>query len=200
MQVVKRRKRYLEAAQALFATNGFVATTMDMIIAETGGSKATLYKYFPSKDDLIAGLMDDIIERIRERAHDPALDGLPLAEALTEFGTITLATVVSADAVRLLRLSLGEYARFPQLARVVWEHGPAVTYENFRRLLDERARRGELVVDDTQLAAEQFIAGIVGHIQLKVAMGVAEPPDAEEIRRRVASAVRTFVARYGALP
>jgi TetR/AcrR family transcriptional repressor of mexJK operon len=193
----ERRDEYLKAAQELFAQHGFVGTTMDMIVARTGGSKATLYKYFPAKDALIAGLMDQVVQIISRQAPMPDLDDLPIEQALHRIGIGFAEGVCGPAAVALLRLSLGEYGRFPELARVVWDHGPAVTYANFQRFLAERERRGELAVEDRQLAAEQFIAGIVGHIQLRVAMGITAPPDDEENQRRVASAVKTFLARYG---
>ncbi len=170
---------------------------MDMIVARAGGSKATLYKYFPSKDALIAGLMDAVANSIPSPDSAPGLDDLPIDEALMKIGLGFIQGVASPRAVALLRLCLGEYGRFPELSRVVWEHGPAVTYANFQRFLAEREQRGELAIDDPQLASEHFIAAIVGHIQLKVAMGMAEAPSPEESQRRVASAVKTFLARYG---
>lgn len=191
-----RRERYLAAAQRLFAEHGFVGTTMDMIVAEVGGSKATLYRHFPSKDALVAGLMDQVATFVSRPMTDILRGDEPLEEALATIGAAALRGVVSPRAVAILRLCLGEYGRFPELARTVWDHGPAVTYANFRRFLEERERRGELRVEDTQLAAEQFIAGIVGHLQPKVAMGVADPPGEDEIEVRVASAVATFLARY----
>lgn len=190
-----RRDRYLGAALRLFAAQGFVGTTMDMIVAEVGGSKATLYKLFPAKEALVAGLMDQVSQSIAQ-VGDVLDDDQPLETALHRFGRAVLRGVTSERAVILLRLCLGEYGRFPQLAHVVWSHGPEVTYDRFRTFLDARTKCGELCVEDAQLAAEQFIAGIVGHIQLKVAMGEASRLDDTEIERRVESAAETFLARY----
>ncbi len=192
-----RRDRYLAAAYRLFAELGYDRTTMDMIVAEVGGSKATLYRSFPAKEALIAGLMDQVADGINRSVIDPATDTRSLQQVLTDTGTDALRGVLSPEAATLLRLCLGEYHRFPDLARVVWEHGPAVTYANFKALVTERVRRGELAVDDAQLAAEHFVAGVVGHLQLKIAMGQATPPDEDEIARRVAAAVRAFTAAYG---
>jgi TetR/AcrR family transcriptional repressor of mexJK operon len=192
-----RRDRYLDAALTLFAAHGFVGTTMDMVVEGVGGSKATLYKNFPSKDALVAGLIDRVSAGVA--VANPALrDDVPLESALEQYGQSVLRGVVSDRAVALLRLCLGEYGRFPELSRVVWEHGPAVTYARFRAFLDARVRAHELVVPDTQLAAEQFLAGIVGHLQPKFAMGQARPLTDAEITRRVASATETFLARYRA--
>lgn len=191
-----RRSEYLRIAVRLFAKHGFVGTTMDMIVGEAGGSKATLYKHFPSKESLIAGLMDDVVASIRTQTLPAGVGEMPLREALTAIGRVVLAAVGSEQAIAVFRLCLGEYGRFPELARVVWDHGPAVTYANFHRFLEDRRDRGEVEYDDVQFASEQFIAGIVGHLQPKIAMGIAEPPSEEESALRVASAVETFMARY----
>jgi TetR/AcrR family transcriptional regulator, mexJK operon transcriptional repressor len=194
-----RADRYLDAALALFAEHGYVGTTMDMLVAQVGGSKATLYRYFPTKESLVTGLMDRVAATVNPIA-DHAASTLPLDEELTRMGTAALRGVTSPQGVAVLRICLGEYGRFPELARVVWEHGPAVTYANFRAFLEDRQRRGELTVEDPQLAAEHFLAGIVGHIQLKVAFGITGPLDDAEIDRRVRSATTTFLARYATVP
>lgn len=188
-----RRQSYLDAAHRLLAEHGFERMTMDMVVAEVGGSKATLYKHFPSKVAVLHGLMEHIATTINVAT--PALvdSDLPLEEILASVGRAALRGVLSPEAITMLRLSLGEYTRFPELATLVWENGPAVTYRNVRELFEERHRRGELDIDDAQLAAEQFVAGLVGHLQPKIAMGQAEPPDDAEIERRVQSAVHTFL-------
>lgn len=52
------RDRILVAASQLFCHHGFAATGVDSIIAEAGTAKATLYKHFSSKDDLICAVLD----------------------------------------------------------------------------------------------------------------------------------------------
>lgn len=47
------RDRILQAAQILFYQNGVRATGIDRVIAEAGVTKVTIYRHFPSKDDLI---------------------------------------------------------------------------------------------------------------------------------------------------
>lgn len=188
-----RHQHYLEVARRLFAQHGFQRTTTDMIVAEAGGSKATLYKHFPSKVALLEGLMDQIADRINAATPVHVTEDTPVGEALTAIGRSALHGVLSPEAIEVVRLSLAEYAHFPQLAETVWKRGPAVTYANVRAFLQERDRRGELAIDDPQLAAERFIAGLVGHLQMKIVMGMADPPDHAEIERRVASAVRAFL-------
>jgi AcrR family transcriptional regulator len=48
-----KRSEIVELALARFYDGGFLATGVDSVIAGSGISKRTLYKYFPSKDELI---------------------------------------------------------------------------------------------------------------------------------------------------
>jgi len=52
--VAPARERILQTAERLFYRDGYRAVGVDMIVAESGVAKMTLYRHFPSKDDLIA--------------------------------------------------------------------------------------------------------------------------------------------------
>src|SRR5215471_4162482 len=53
------RARILEAADHLFYTEGVRATGTEKIMAESGVAKATFYRHFESKDDLVMAYLDD---------------------------------------------------------------------------------------------------------------------------------------------
>lgn len=52
------RDRILESAFRLFYARGLRAVGVDTIIAESGVAKATFYRHFPAKDDLIVAYLD----------------------------------------------------------------------------------------------------------------------------------------------
>ena len=54
------RERIVDAAFALFYARGIRAVGVDLIIAESGVAKATFYKHFPSKDDLVVAYLDKV--------------------------------------------------------------------------------------------------------------------------------------------
>jgi AcrR family transcriptional regulator len=54
------RERVLDAAFALFYARGIRAVGVDLIIAESGVAKATFYKHFPAKDDLVVAYLDKV--------------------------------------------------------------------------------------------------------------------------------------------
>ncbi len=59
------RQRVLETADRLFYQEGIRAVGIDRIIAEAGVAKMSLYKHFPSKDDLILAVLQYREEGVR---------------------------------------------------------------------------------------------------------------------------------------
>ncbi|CAJ0818977.1 TetR/AcrR family transcriptional regulator [Ralstonia flaminis] len=57
-ETLSARERIMETAERLFLQEGFRATGIDRIIAESGVAKMSLYRHFPSKNDLIAAFLD----------------------------------------------------------------------------------------------------------------------------------------------
>lgn len=58
------RERILETAERLFYRDGYRAVGVDTIVAESGVAKMTLYRHFPSKDDLIAAYLERTNEQL----------------------------------------------------------------------------------------------------------------------------------------
>ncbi|MGA9859607.1 MAG: TetR/AcrR family transcriptional regulator [Solirubrobacteraceae bacterium] len=54
------RERIEQTAFALFYARGIRGVGVDTIIAQSGVAKATFYKHFPSKDDLVIAYLDDV--------------------------------------------------------------------------------------------------------------------------------------------
>ena len=57
-----KKQEIIDRAYDLFYDHGFHATGVDKVMADTGISKRTLYKYFPSKEDLIAEVIGHYLE------------------------------------------------------------------------------------------------------------------------------------------
>lgn len=70
---IAREDAILSAVNRLLAEKGFDAMTVDEVAVEVGIAKASLYKHFPSKEDLAAAAMARVMERAR--AFLEGLDG-----------------------------------------------------------------------------------------------------------------------------
>lgn len=64
------REHILQTASGLFYSHGIKATGIDTIVKASGVAKMSLYKYFPSKDDLIVAHLQRSKEAALARIHD----------------------------------------------------------------------------------------------------------------------------------
>ena len=60
-----KRDDLIRTAHDLFQRHGFGAVGIDRVIAEAGVAKATLYRHFPSKDDLVLAVLRRVDEESR---------------------------------------------------------------------------------------------------------------------------------------
>jgi AcrR family transcriptional regulator len=66
------RQRILDTAFRLFYARGLRAVGVDTIIAESGVAKATFYKHFPAKDDLVLAYLERVDRIWSQQLHDAA--------------------------------------------------------------------------------------------------------------------------------
>jgi AcrR family transcriptional regulator len=90
-----REEAIVAAVNRLLATKGYDAMTVDEVAAEAGLAKASLYKLFPSKEDLAGAAMVGVLDRalafvdgLRAQATEAAQAGQPL-RALDQLKAVT---------------------------------------------------------------------------------------------------------------
>jgi AcrR family transcriptional regulator len=150
-----RLARMLQVATELFLKDGYEQTSIDAILERSGGSKATLYAYFPTKEDLFRAVIDQVVEsnhqpELFDATADPRI-------VLTEFALSRLRVLLSPTHRAILGVLVGERDRFPDLARAYFERGPLRSQTLLADYLDELRRRGRLAIADTAEAAHFFI-------------------------------------------
>ncbi|MEN9856076.1 MAG: hypothetical protein RLZZ157_1202, partial [Pseudomonadota bacterium] len=112
-----RPDEVLAAALDLFTINGFASTRMDDIAKAAGLSKAAIYLYFPSKDDVFKALVEQRVALLRETVSQAG--GLDHTDPIKGLRAIARAwALANADArmAALPRIVLTEAHRFPDLA------------------------------------------------------------------------------------
>src|SRR5512139_2146876 len=67
MADINEQERILEAAREKFFEQGFVKVTVDEISTDLGISKKTLYKFFPSKEDLVRSVIHLMMRQVNNR-------------------------------------------------------------------------------------------------------------------------------------
>ena len=73
-----REDAIVEAVNRLLAEKGFDLMTVDAVAAEVGIAKASLYKHFPSKEDLAAAAMVRVLARARTLLASLPADAAPI--------------------------------------------------------------------------------------------------------------------------
>ncbi len=138
-----RRAEIIAAAARLFAANGFHATSMADIITEAGLSAGAVYRYFRSKEELIASVAETALTTADEAFGRLLADGAAPspAQALTALVHAIDSRVVHNEAtgVDLSRIGVQVWAealRNPQLAARADE-----VYRRLRGNFAEVARR-----------------------------------------------------------
>ncbi|MFC9252367.1 TetR/AcrR family transcriptional regulator [Amycolatopsis thailandensis] len=81
-QASEARSRLLTTATRLFYTEGIHSVGIDRIVVEAKVTRATLYRHFPGKDDLIVYYLQEADQAFRRQADGILARGLPAFETL----------------------------------------------------------------------------------------------------------------------
>lgn len=193
-----RHDAIVAIASRSFLEKGYAGTSMSAVAAEIGGSKATLWNYFPSKEDLFSAVIDRAASDFRVRLSALLeLDG-DLATSLRRFAASFLEKVTSPQAISLHRLVVGEVLRFPEVGRIFFERAPRQMQALLAAFLETAMDRGLLLRDDPLLAARTLVGLCMTgcHQQLLLCIIDEAPPDL--IEADADRAVMLFLRAYRA--
>lgn len=186
----------LDAAFELFLARGFDPVSTDLIAKTAGVSKATLYAHFASKEALFSEILIGHCADFSARVRLPETYEGDLAGTLRRFALDMISLFQNDRGAAMYRLIIGEVHRFPEIARAFEAAGPAKMNVRVVRLLRQVVERGELRIEDFDLAADQFTAMLMGRILFDRAMGLPPLPQAA-IDRQIDAAIDLFLKGYG---
>jgi AcrR family transcriptional regulator len=175
-----RRQQILDAARICFLRNGFHQTSMQDVIAQAGMSVGAVYRYFPSKAEIVEAIAEQYAGQIGAAIAALAERDAPLArmmEAAVDIidentgpdGPMRLAVQVWSEALRDERIgamAAGVYTRFR---------------DNFVAIAERAVRTGELPRGtDTTAAGAALFSLVLGYGLQKMLTG---RPDRRTYRR-----------------
>ncbi|MEN7536161.1 TetR/AcrR family transcriptional regulator [Aurantiacibacter flavus] len=164
-----RREAMLDAAEYLFGEQGFDDTTLNAIVARSGGSLATLYKLFETKEGLLAQVLHRRPDQARADIAEVRALGLPPAQMLREMLMRLRAKALSNENIRLVRAMVAQSIRdetFSQQFR--GEHLERAIAEMSEIFADLQAK-GQIAPDDPEVLARMFFSMISFDIYTAVA-------------------------------
>ena len=192
-----RRQAILDAAAEVFQETGFERTTMAAICERLGYSKATLYNYFASKEELFSAVVFEATEA-EFQATLEALDATvtDMTEALQKFGRGLLTLLYSPQVQAVRRLVVAEAGR-SDLGKKCYELGPVRNEAATAVFLQQAMDAGPLRQADARIAALHLRGLLEAEWLDRFLFQTLEPVSAEEISATVGRAVAAFMAAYG---
>jgi AcrR family transcriptional regulator len=191
-----KRQAILDTAYRLFRTQGFDATSVSEITDQVGGSKATIYSHFPSKEDLFVECMTAAVEDyITGAVAQLDASGTDPGDVLREFGTNILNFGSSPDMVAVRRLIIAEASR-SGIGKLFFTK-IIVLRTHVAELLSKFMASGALRPGDAEFAASQLRALLEAEILEPLLLHVRDgSPDQAEIAQAADRAVATFLRAY----
>ena len=192
----RKVEQVLDGARRVFMEHGFEGASVDEIAREAGVSKATLYSYFPDKRLLFMEVAKSECRRQSDAAAQRiALSGPP-EEVLFEAASRMVRFFLSGFGRSVYRICVAESGRFPELGQEFYASGPLVVRQMMVGYLKGAVERGELEIDDIELAADQFPELCKASLHIPLVLGIKSRFTDAEIDRVIRGAVDMFMARY----
>ena len=151
-----KRRQILDGACKVFLDLGFDGASMGEIARAAGVSKGTLYVYFADKCRLFDAIVEEEVHERRQLAFyfDPACD---IKTTLLKFGETYIGMLCRPGGGSAARMVLAIAERMPEIGRRYYELLLQKTVNGLAEYLDARVKQRELVINDCELAAMQFM-------------------------------------------
>ncbi len=190
-----KRRQILDGAMRVFLDKGFDAASMSEIARASGVSKGTLYVYFEDKQTLFDAIVQERCHIHAERVFEFDHTDHAVEEVLSRLGVDFAAVMCRPENFSGVRAVIAIAERMPELGRKFYETGPLLAINKLAAYLDAQVAVGVLVIEDTEVAAAQFIDAVLATL-FKPMLFNYETATRERIDYVVGIAVRMFVAAY----
>lgn len=191
---IAKRDAIIELASARFFQDGFAATSIEQIASEAGVSKVTIYNHFGDKRALFAASVERECEKMRGYF---SLDQEPngtIRDRLTAIAQAMFDFLSRPEMIQFERRIAAETEHDPAIGEAFLKAGPWRMKQAFSAWLAHASAKGELLIADPMLAAEQFVSMAKGMGDLERRFG--SRPSEQENRARIEGAVGVFLAAY----
>jgi AcrR family transcriptional regulator len=195
-----RREQILGTAAQVFLEHGYRRASMSQIAQRLGGSKATLYGYFASKEALFVAVIQAEAKRHLETAEDELanLTEGQLQLTLIRFGEALVRFLCSDLACSAFRMVMAEAGQ-SDIGRMYYEGGPLQGTKKIAAALKSAMARGELREADPWVAAQQLGGLLTCEVQPRWYFKDNEPMSPGQARGIAERAVDVFMRAYAPL-
>jgi len=179
----KKKKKILSAALANFGKKGFEATTMDQIALACGVSKAALYTYCESKEDLLVMVLQESAFNIFSRQIRTQFDDSDWETVLLNMGRSHMHIGKEKERVALFRTVIQESVRFPEIGKLFYERAYKAACDEVVDYLLHLQGKGKIDLKDIDIsmAVQTYFASLQSYYLLNsIIAGIPLTNDPEE--------------------
>ncbi|GAC1620167.1 MAG: TetR/AcrR family transcriptional regulator [Nevskia sp.] len=188
-----RRDALLRAARDVFLESGFHGASIEEVVRRVGGSKASLYSYFGSKEGLFTDIIVSQCDEFMKHLDLPETADPDIAQTLAAVSRRFLRMFLDPERRELFRIIVAEAARFPEFAKRFYENGPMRARRLLGNYLRVQHEAGLIRCPDPELAASMFIEMTKATPHHRMLLGLPPYHDGHDMESHIAGAVRLFL-------
>ena len=193
-----RREAILEVASQVFLEFGFERASMGEMVRRIGGSKSTIYGYYPSKEALFQAVVEKVGETHIQAAFDELAShggGEGIRDVLDKFSEKLAAFLCSHEILSTHRMVLAEAGR-SNMGELFYEAGPERGIVQLAGLLQRAMEKGLMRKESPMVASLQFFALVQAEMQLRWYYKDLPPLTGAQIKDIAGRAMATFSRAY----
>lgn len=194
-----KRQAILAAAGAVFRELGFAGASMAAVAERVGGSKATLYRYFSSKEDLFVTLMFDAVFDDANATFDMLKPSDDLRRTLERFGASLLQSSLSERSLSVRRNSLSEGER-SGIGQMLYDRGAKRLWSRMADFMAGEMAAGRLRAVDPWMVSMHLRGMLEADVVNRAVMGAKIDARPRYLREHAAKAVDAFLRAYATAP
>ena len=188
-----RLARILSEAKAQFLAKGYSGASLNDVIAGSGGSKATIQKYFGGKAGLFATVVAEAAHQLVESAHLAVAQGSP-AQILQAFGESVLHFYLRPDALHVYRGVIAAGHPHASVAKAFYEQGHAQIVAALASCLRNWHEQGILHSQDATADADRFLHLLRAGLYEQTLLGLRKSHTRAEVIAQVEGSVGLFLS------
>ncbi|WP_349655643.1 TetR/AcrR family transcriptional regulator [Xanthomonas sp. 10-10] len=196
----EKRDAIVQAASEVFLELGFEGASMSQIATRVGGSKRTLYGYFPSKEELFIA----VATAMADSYIDPLIATLestdaPVEQALHAFGRDILTFLCAPTSITIWQTIIGVSGR-SDVGALFYNSGPEEGMQRVAQYLRKQMDKGLLRHADSVDASRQFGGLLQADTLMPCLFGALKDPSPQYLCDATRRAVDLFLAGYACKP
>ncbi len=150
------QNKIIELIEEKFFRDGFYKTTMDEVASELKMSKKTIYKFFPSKEDLVKAIAEHFMEGVKRRVL-PALNSDKNAiEKLAELNNVLARISEKVPSKRMDEIK----TYFPSLWNEIDSFRTKMMFANITKVIDQGKAEGLFIDYPTPIIMNTLVSAV----------------------------------------